>query len=190
MALGCASAQQLCSIWGVPCNTYKLCPYRSAHNFCTPKALMVGSLSGLKLRPGLQRSILVKPSHTLPGCWAVGGTATESSLAYASVEDTPLTLYEILGISQGVSDGEVKDAYRSLAKKYHPDHAPLGKMEEYQKKFLEVHKAYSILKDSRRRALYDFEIKNSLCYQRNWRFEPKTGLWRGCNWETDQCWTC
>lgn len=61
--------------------------------------------------------------------------------------------YEILGVSKGASQSELKSAYRKLAIKYHPDKNPGDK--ESEKKFKELSEAYNILKDDQKRAAYD-----------------------------------
>jgi molecular chaperone DnaJ len=58
--------------------------------------------------------------------------------------------YEILGISKGASDDEIKKAYRKAAVKYHPD-----KDGGDETKFKEASEAYEVLKDSSKRQRYD-----------------------------------
>ncbi len=61
--------------------------------------------------------------------------------------------YEVLGVSKTASDDEIKKAYRSLAKKYHPDMNPGDK--EAEEKFKEVNQAYAVLSDAEKKARYD-----------------------------------
>ncbi len=61
--------------------------------------------------------------------------------------------YEVLGLSKGASDAEIKKAYRSMAKKYHPDMNPGNA--EAEAKFKEVNEAYDVLSDEGKRAQYD-----------------------------------
>ena len=62
--------------------------------------------------------------------------------------------YEVLGVSKGATDEEIKKAYRSMAKKYHPD---LNKddPEGAATKFKEVNEAYEVLSDADKKAKYD-----------------------------------
>ena len=61
--------------------------------------------------------------------------------------------YDILGVSKGCSDEELKKAYRKLAKQYHPDLNPGDKSAE--QKFKDVNEAYSVLSDADKRRKYD-----------------------------------
>src|SRR3989337_2291930 len=60
---------------------------------------------------------------------------------------------EVLGVSRGARDSEVKAAFRRLAKECHPDscNGDLGA----EKRFKELNQAYEALKDPQRRAAYD-----------------------------------
>ena len=61
--------------------------------------------------------------------------------------------YEVLGVSKGASDDELKKAYRKLVKQYHPDLNPGDKTAEAKLK--EINEAYEILSDKDKRAKYD-----------------------------------
>ncbi len=61
--------------------------------------------------------------------------------------------YEVLGVGKGASEDDIKKAYRTLAKKYHPDANPGDKSAE--EKFKEINEAYSVLSDGQKRAAYD-----------------------------------
>ena len=62
-------------------------------------------------------------------------------------------LYEVLGISNDVSQDEIKRAYRKLAMKYHPDKNPDNK--EAEQKFKEAASAYEVLGNPNKRQQYD-----------------------------------
>ncbi len=64
----------------------------------------------------------------------------------------PRDLYEVLGVSKGASQDEIKKAYRRLAKQYHPDY---NKDDGAQEAFREVAAAYEVLSDENKRARYD-----------------------------------
>jgi len=60
--------------------------------------------------------------------------------------------YEVLGISKGASDEQIKKAFRKLALEFHPDR---NKADGAVEKFKEVNEAYQVLTDSEKRSDYD-----------------------------------
>jgi molecular chaperone DnaJ len=79
--------------------------------------------------------------------------------------------YEVLGVDRSASDGEIKKAFRGLARELHPDvnaHDP-----EAEEKFKEAAEAYEVLSDEQRRATYDQFGHEGL---RSGGFEPGAGF--------------
>ena len=62
----------------------------------------------------------------------------------------------MLGVSQDADSTTIKNAFRKLAKKYHPDINPGNA--EAEKMFKDVNEAYSVLSDDGKRAKYDREL--------------------------------
>lgn len=65
----------------------------------------------------------------------------------------PTDYYEVLGLQKGASEGEIKQAYRRLARTHHPDVATDKASAEV--KFKEINEAYSVLSDQEKRRAYD-----------------------------------
>src|SRR5690242_1850372 len=61
--------------------------------------------------------------------------------------------YELLGVSRKAPQKEIRQAYRRLARKYHPDLNPGDKSAE--EKFKQVQEAYDVLSDTKKRQMYD-----------------------------------
>ena len=61
--------------------------------------------------------------------------------------------YEVLGVDRNADDAAIKKAYRTLARKYHPDQNPGDK--EAEAKFKEASEAYAVLSDEQKRKQYD-----------------------------------
>lgn len=60
--------------------------------------------------------------------------------------------YETLGVARTASQDEIKQAYRKLARKYHPD---VSKEAGAEERFKEVGEAFAVLKDPEKRTAYD-----------------------------------
>lgn len=60
--------------------------------------------------------------------------------------------YEVLGVGRSASDAEIRDAFRNLAREYHPD---VSQDPDAESKFKQISEAYEVLKDSEKRQIYD-----------------------------------
>uniref|UniRef100_A0A7N0UQI9 J domain-containing protein n=1 Tax=Kalanchoe fedtschenkoi TaxID=63787 RepID=A0A7N0UQI9_KALFE len=103
------------------------------------------SPSSLSFRPFSPRSISVRASARV-------GAAALADLSF----------YELLGISESGSQVEIKQAYKQLARKYHPDVSPPDQVQEYTQRFIRVQEAYETLSDPRSRALYDRDMAKGI----------------------------
>ncbi|CAN6181538.1 unnamed protein product [Urochloa humidicola] len=88
------------------------------------------------------------------------------------------THYEVLGVGAGASRGEIKAAYRRLAREVHPDTGGGG-----DEGFIQLHAAYATLADPDERARYDRSVARPAPV----RTAAPAGF-RPRRWETDQCW--
>ncbi len=66
--------------------------------------------------------------------------------------NSTMDYYEILGVSKNASKDDLKKAFRTLARKYHPD---VNKAPDAAEKFKEIGKAYETLSDDNKRQIYD-----------------------------------
>ncbi|HEX3951111.1 MAG TPA: DnaJ C-terminal domain-containing protein [Steroidobacteraceae bacterium] len=65
--------------------------------------------------------------------------------------------YTVMGVARDATDAQIKQAYRKLARKYHPD---VSKEKDAEARFKEVGEAYEVLKSPEKRAAYDQLGKN------------------------------
>ncbi|XP_047048318.1 chaperone protein dnaJ 11, chloroplastic-like [Lolium rigidum] len=95
------------------------------------------------------------------------------------------TLYEVLGLQAGATGGEIKAAYRRLARELHPDVAGAA-----GDSFIRLHDAYATLSDPDARARYDRDVvANAYAQPPASRPSPHSFWGRPRRtWETDQCW--
>jgi len=98
---------------------------------------------------------------------------------------SPGSHYEILGISAGASDQEIKAAYRRLARVCHPDVAAIDRKNSSADDFMKIHSAYSTLSDPDKRANYDRSLFRQ---QRRPLSTMVSSGYSSRKWETDQCW--
>ena len=61
--------------------------------------------------------------------------------------------YRVLGVDKNASEGDIKKAYRKLARQYHPDLNPND--ENAKKKFQQINEANEVLTDPEKKAKYD-----------------------------------
>ncbi|MGH7928809.1 MAG: DnaJ C-terminal domain-containing protein [Candidatus Binatia bacterium] len=86
--------------------------------------------------------------------------------------------YDVLGVSKTASENDIKQAYRKLARKYHPDVNPGDKSAE--EKFKELNEAYAVLSDAGKRKRYDALGPN---WKAGEEFRPPPGWEGGVNVE-------
>ncbi|XP_022734470.1 chaperone protein dnaJ 11, chloroplastic-like [Durio zibethinus] len=103
-------------------------------------------------------------------------TATDNNAAVALA--VAGSLYETLRVERTASLNEIKMAYRSLAKVYHPD--AMGSSSDGTD-FIEIRNAYATLSDPTARAVYDMSLRARAR-------RVRTSVYPTRRWETDQCW--
>ncbi|CAK8578472.1 unnamed protein product [Lathyrus sativus] len=110
--------------------------------------------------PTLTPSVSLRPTTTLPVTRVTFGSTFPRLKATFNdgVVTEKLSFYDLLGIPESGSLTDIKSAYKQLARKYHPDVSPPDRVEEYTKKFIQVHEAYETLSDPSRRIMYDQDM--------------------------------
>ena len=81
--------------------------------------------------------------------------------------------YSVLGLHNSANKDEIRKAYRSLARKYHPDSNPGNK--EAEEKFKEINDAYAILSDEKKKEKYDYEASMEKSKNNEEMFQQKAG---------------
>jgi curved DNA-binding protein CbpA len=83
--------------------------------------------------------------------------------------------YEVLGVTRGATDHDIRRAFRELAKIYHPDRNPGDA--EAEGSFKNINEAYDALRDANRRAIYDHHLAEA--EEDRFEKEPTGSLWQG-----------
>lgn len=81
--------------------------------------------------------------------------------------------YEALRVSRNASRKEIKSAFVTLSKTYHPDLNP--ELENAKKLFVEINEAYSVLGNPAKRRRYDLELHTLEVYQSQYRTRQYAG---------------
>ncbi|WCJ35091.1 Chaperone protein DnaJ [Euphorbia peplus] len=128
---------------------------------------------------------------------ASASSSTTTERTFSGIA-SPGSLYEVLGIQTGASFGEIKSAYRKLARVFHPDvhHKENGAYE-----FIKIQEAYETLSDPEKRSEYDRSMfggvglvglsspyMTSATAATMASYAAATGFSPRRRWETDQCW--
>nr|GME16703.1 chaperone protein DnaJ 11, chloroplastic-like [Ipomoea batatas]GME19569.1 chaperone protein DnaJ 11, chloroplastic-like [Ipomoea batatas] len=157
-----------------PSNSFNFSPGKSSSD-----AVAVGSVrTGAKLR-------------------RLSARCVTAEAAPAPAPAMEMSLYDVLRVNKDASSREIKTAYRTLAKIYHPDTvasaaARLQESASDGRLFVEIHHAYATLSDPTARSLYDLELSvgANINAGKNWNGirACTTGTHPTRRWETDQCW--
>jgi len=128
-------------------------------------------------------------SHRRSSVRAVAAEAVQVRLPAPS-------LYQVLRIERDASPMEIKSAYRSLAKLYHPDAVVRHSTDDGEAAdgdFIQIRSAYETLSDPSARAMYDLTL-TAVHGGRHRRFpvplsrNHSSTFCATRRWETDQCW--
>ncbi|XP_057482261.1 chaperone protein dnaJ 20, chloroplastic-like [Actinidia eriantha] len=100
--------------------------------------------------------------RTAFGSLRARAAVNDGSVAAAPKVTEAVSFYDLLGISETGTLVEIKQAYKQLARKYHPDVSPPGRVDEYTQRFIRVQEAYETLSDPSRREMYDRDMAQGL----------------------------
>ena len=89
--------------------------------------------------------------------------------------------YEVLGVPRTADRDEIQRAYRTLARRYHPD---VNKDPEAEERFKEINEAFSVLSDPEQRARYDRFGEDFRKVPDDWEERVGAGAGSGFRWTT------
>ncbi|CAN6457117.1 unnamed protein product [Victoria cruziana] len=110
--------------------------------------------------------------------------ARAAAASSSNCSEQSMSFYQLLGIPESGSLLEIKQAYKQMARKYHPDVSPPDLAEEHTKRFIRVQEAYETLSDPMRRAMYDRDLARGLQFAFSARRRPDLDMddkdgWKG-----------
>ncbi|XP_051127702.1 chaperone protein dnaJ 20, chloroplastic-like isoform X2 [Andrographis paniculata] len=106
--------------------------------------------------PFLASSVLRPPQFV---SFQIGPRGSVRASLNETIEEPAVrTFYELLGVPETGTLLEIKQAYKQLARKYHPDVSLPDRVEEHTRRFIRVQEAYETLSDPNRRELYDRDM--------------------------------
>ncbi|GLU07967.1 hypothetical protein SLE2022_249040 [Rubroshorea leprosula] len=130
-------------------------------NYCT-KPNMLASIT--KLEPASHLSF--RHTHLPISNFSVklryGSSRGTPKVVSCSLHATTESFYDLLGISETGTILEIKQAYKRLVRRYHPDVSPSERIVENTKMFIQVQEAYETLSDPKSRAVYDGDLVRGL----------------------------
>ncbi|KAH7834821.1 hypothetical protein Vadar_020024 [Vaccinium darrowii] len=169
------------------CSSYGAITHRSEPSFSLRPSIP-SSTTLTRVDPFL-RLYLPRSPHLAIRTRVASFRTRASSVNDAASVAAPLTelmsFYELLGISSEGTAGEIKQAYKQLARKYHPDVSPPGRVEEYTQRFIRVQEAYETLSDPGRRAVYDRDMARGvhLAFSARRRFQADQHMEERGEWK-------
>ena len=114
-----------------------------------------GGFSGFHApRRAVSASAAAATPVDFPGVAAAAAQTQQhrSRVAHNGVRMQEVDFYASLGLGRGASDADIKKAYRSAARKWHPD---VNQEPGAKEKFQEINEAYSVLSDPQMKSRYD-----------------------------------
>ncbi|WP_424244321.1 curved DNA-binding protein CbpA [Elusimicrobium posterum] len=88
--------------------------------------------------------------------------------------------YKILGVNKNSSEAEIKKAFKTAARKYHPDMHKEADKAKMTEKFKDVNEAYEVLSDKQKKSIYDQVGPNDYkSYASGARPNPGAGAYSG-----------
>ncbi|KAL9669836.1 hypothetical protein QQ045_007386 [Rhodiola kirilowii] len=140
-------------------------------------------------KPSRQAGYSISSTVSFPRRTSIKSSVQTYPEALSVKKSKASSLYEVLQVSRNATPGQIKSAYRTLAKTYHPD---ASSQSSDGQDFIEINKAYLTLSDPASRALYDMKLgfgkTGSFGYLGRVTIDRSGYSQAVRRWETDQCW--